>query len=165
MAAMRTTPRSEGAARRTDGGATVVSSGPASGGCSLVGSVRVIARSGVLMTRHGPAPGGTEPWCGGAGSGRRAGEMRVAGLDAVRAPGIPGRVDLVRKALDLERDDDPHHADRHRPDTADGDEGGEGDAGAGERKDAERHLGEAEDRQHPPVRQDAAGGEGSGERE
>ena len=59
MATMRTTPRSEGAARRTGGGAAAFSSWPGSGGRSVVGSVSVIARFGVGMTHRGLGPRGS----------------------------------------------------------------------------------------------------------
>src|SRR3954449_10110762 len=110
---MRTTPRTDGAARRTAGGTAAASSGPASGGRSVIGSVRVIARPRVPWSVAGrdaarpgssgsravPAPGAR------AGSGRRGREVRVVGLRgalvAVGARGAPGGVDVVRQTLHL----------------------------------------------------------------
>src|SRR3954471_10041310 len=114
---MRTTPRTDGAARRTAGGTTAASSGPASGGRSVIGSVRVIARprvAGSVAGRDAARPGsrGRRAVPGaGAGSGRRGREVGVVGLRgalvAVGARGAPGRVDVVRQTLHLEGEDDP----------------------------------------------------------
>src|SRR4051794_5767062 len=120
---MRTTPRTDGAARRTVGGTTAASSGLAIGERSVIGSVRVIARprvAGSVIGRDAARPGSSGSRAvpapeARAGSGRRGREVRVVGLRgglvAVRARGAPGRVDVVRQTLHLEGEDDPHDPD------------------------------------------------------
>src|SRR4051794_969916 len=144
IATMRTTPRNEGDARRTDGGTTATSSGPASGGRSMVWSVCVIARSRRPRFAGWSGRSTARPSRGSRAvlrrtapvrSGRRGRDVRVVGLvgalGAVGARVAPGHVDVVGQALDLEGEDDPHHADRDGPDPADGDDGDERRAGVG----------------------------------
>jgi glyoxylase-like metal-dependent hydrolase (beta-lactamase superfamily II) len=83
-------------------------------------------------------------------------------LTAPLPPGGECLVDVFGQALELERDDDAHDADCDGPDAGHGDERGQRRPRGGEREHAERDLEQAQGQQKPPVGQQPARGERSG---
>ena len=62
-----------------------------------------------------------------------------------------GLVQILRQTPDLEGEHDTHDSDHYGPDPGDRDQGSERRAGGSESEDAEGHLRQAEEEQHPPM--------------